>query len=566
MSGMDIVCYEHDQGFVLERFREGEFDFLDAASEVVETEFFRFIGAKKILQELAGSYPTPRKKEEVPVWFHLASNLSMRLHGVHGFNAYPYVVRCGGMLNAFGPEVAHKTRHPETQDVSLSCAGFNDKNAYDRQTPCDADTLRKLARDTEAGALMGWFNTDVAKTLKYHKAFDADGIFIGDGSYLFVPDNPRYEGSAKMLFDEHDHPVDAESLKAMAPERAARCRWRRCYKMVSLLHTDREGTFFLRVAMRIVPGNVHECPVFYDLVEEFVSAVGRGVIKRLLLDRGFLDGAKIGRCKLEHGIDVLMPLKKNMDLYKDALGLLRLPETRFVPVAPLPPRPVCAPRLPSAPEAIRAREAKRRETLKEREARQPSRSPGETVVAREVVGLEGLTTLESCPVPLNVIVNRDTYGDGRQNLWMLLDTRAWDEPESAAVAGHRDYHLRTTIEEGHRQLKCFWDLTGFTSRAFSLVVNQIVFVALAYNLLQIYLKRQNRAELNRRTRPVVQRQLLPNDSFIIIYYRQRFALVTTYEYTEILLTLAKAAQEKILRKTRRLKRQLAQELTSPRPP
>lgn len=566
MSGMDVVCYEHDQGFVLERFRDGEFDYLDAASEVVETEFFRFIGAKKILQELAETYPTPRKKEEVPVWFHLVSNLSMRLHGVHSFHAYPYVVRCGGMLNAFGPEVAHKTRHPETQDVTLSCAGFNDKNDYDRQTPCDADTLRKLARDTEAGTLMRWFNGDVAKTLKAHKAFDPEGIFIGDGSYLFVPDNPRYEGSVKMLFDEEDHPIDTDHLKTMRPEQAARCQWRRCYKMVSLLHTDRAGTFFLRVAMRIVPGNAHECPVFYDLLDEFVNAVGRGVVKRLLLDRGFLDGAKIGRCKIEHGIDVLMPLKKNMELYQDVLGLLKLPEIAFSPVEPEPARPVTAPRLPSAPEHIRRREAKRQETLNEQKARRPPLNPRDRVVGREVAGVQGLTTLESCPVPLNVIVNRDTYGDGRQVLWMLLDTRVWEDAGAAAVRGHREYHLRTAIEEGHRQLKCFWDLTGFTSRAFSLIVNQIVFVALAYNLLQVYLKRQRRAELNRRTRPVAQRQLLPNDSFIIIYCQQRFALVTTYEYTEILLTLTPAAQQKILRKARRLKQQLAQELTSPRPP
>jgi len=64
---MDIVCYERDQGFVLEQFHNGEFDYMDTASEVVETEFFRYIGAKKILQELAVSYPSPRKQHDVPV-------------------------------------------------------------------------------------------------------------------------------------------------------------------------------------------------------------------------------------------------------------------------------------------------------------------------------------------------------------------------------------------------------------------------------------------------------------------------------------------------------------------
>ena len=168
-------------------------------------------------------------------------------------------------------------------------------------------------------------------------------------------------------------------------------------------------------------------------------------------------------------------------------------------------------------------------------------------------------------MPLNVIVNRETYADGRQNFWMLLDTQTWQTPE-APEQGRRDYHLRVTIEEGHRQFKCFWDLAKFSSRAFSLVVNQLLFVALAYNLLQLYLKGQGRSELNPRTRPAVQRQLLPNDSWVIIYCQNRFALVNSYEYTELLLTLSQESQTKILNKARRLKRQIANELAYPRPP
>jgi len=103
----DICCYEQDRGFVLERFQRGEFDYVDSASEVLETEFFRYIEQKSILEELAESYPSPRKKHDVPVWFYLAGNLSMRLHGMHAFHAFPYLVRVGGMLTVFGPKVAH---------------------------------------------------------------------------------------------------------------------------------------------------------------------------------------------------------------------------------------------------------------------------------------------------------------------------------------------------------------------------------------------------------------------------------------------------------------------------
>ncbi|MCK9365460.1 MAG: transposase [Syntrophales bacterium] len=562
---MDIVCYERDQGFVLEQFQNGEFDYMDTASEVVETEFFRYIGAKKILQELAVSYPSPRKKHDVPVWFSLASNLSMRLHGVHSFYAYPYVVRCGGMLNAFGPEIGHKARHPETGDITLSCAGFNEKNDYDRQTPCDQDYLRKFARATDEQRLMGWFNCDIPKMFKLHKAFDAEGIFSGDASYLFVPDNPAYEGSVRMLFDENNHPIEAKSLAGMDSRQAARCRWRRCYKMVSLLHTDRQRSFFMRAAMRIVPGNENECPILYDLVDEFVGSVGKGVIKRLILDRGFIDGAKIGYCKLTHGVDILMPLKKNMDLYRDALGLLKSPDVKFLEVPKSVPRPITPPRLPQAPENIRRREAKRQKTLAKLKAKEPAPAPEKTLVKSEAAGIQGFTSFDTCPVPLNVIINRETYADGRQDIWMLLDTRSFENPQDP-LARREEYHLRTDIEEGHRQLKCFWDLTEFTSRAFSLVVNQVIFVALAYNLLQLYLKRQGRAELNRRTLPRVYNQLLPSASFIIIYCQNRFALFTTPEYTKILLTRSKNIQDKILHKTLRLEREMVQELNSPRPP
>ena len=562
---MDINCYAFEQDFVLDHFQEGEFDFMDSASEVVETEFFQFIGANKILEELAATYPSPRQKHEVPVWFYLASNISMRLHGAHSFNSFPYIVRCGGMLNAFGAKIGHKVKHPVTGDITLSCEGFNDKNIHDRETPCHPDYLRKFARTTKVQRLLEWFNRDVAQIFKRHKAFDPEGIFSGDASYLFVPDNKNYEGSSLMLFDEHNHPVSAEAHAGMTPQAATRCRWRRCYKLVSLLHTDRQQSFSLRIAMRIVPGQAHEDPILYDLVDEFVAAVGRGVIKRLLLDRGFIDGERMGRCKLQHGIDVLLPLRKDMAICKDVLGLLRLPEFQFTEVPLPPPPPPVAERLARAPERIRRREATRQKTLAALKAKQPPPDPAKILVKRETVALPHLTSFSTCPVPLTVIVNRETYADGRQHQWMLADTKPLAKNENPD-GRRQEYHLRIPIEEGHRQLKCFWDLTKFTSQAFSLVVNQVVFVALAFNLLQIHLKRKGREELNRKTRPRVHAQLLPNNAWVIIYYLNCFALLTIDEYTELLLTLPKGNQDKILARTRKLKRELAAEFRNPRSP
>jgi hypothetical protein len=536
---MDLVIFEENKLFVLQALGNGDFDYIESASEVFETEFFRFIKAKAILDKLAETYPSPRKKEEVPLWFYVASNLSMRLHGVHSFNAFPLVVRSGGLLNALGPKGAQKVTHPDRGDVTIACEGFNQKNHYDRQTPCDQDFLRKLARDTEADALMRWFSTDVAALFKSRRAFDKEGIFIGDGSYLFVPDNPNYEGSVKLLFDENDHPVSQEAYKKMTDERKARCQWRRCYKMVSLLHTNRTMDFFFFVALKILPGNAHESPVLYELVRQFVETMGKGVMKRLILDRGFLDGKSISNCKKDYGIDVLIPVRRNMDIYTDAMALFKLPDVTWVCLqepmveAKETPRP--------RPKAIVKREKKRQETIAQIKQQEPPPPPERTIVKREAATIGEFRSWSSCTVPLSVVANRETYADGHQKTWLLLDTKEVEDPSEAS----EQYHLRTTIEERHRQLKCFIDLTKFTSRAFSMVVNQVVFIMLSYNLLQLYLLRQGRKELNNKTLPHIRQQLLPSDNHIIVYFENYYGLFSPLEFTEIIASLEDKPRKKI---------------------
>jgi hypothetical protein len=557
---MDLVIFEQNKPLVLKALGNGEFDYLESASEVFETEFFRFIKAKKILNKLAETYPTPRKKQEVPLWFYIASNLSMRLHGVHSFNGFPLVVRSGGLLNVLGPKGAQKVIHPDNGDVTIACEGFNQKNHYDREAPCDQDFLRKLAKDTEADALMRWFCTDVAQIFKSQGAFDKEGIFIGDASYLFVPDNPNYEGSVKLLFDESDHPVSEEAYKKMTDERKTACQWRRCYKMVSFLHTNRSMDFFLFVSLEVLPGNVHESAVLYEQVKQFVETVGKGVMKRLILDRGFLDGKSISTCRKDYGIDVLIPVRRNMDIYEDAMALFKLPDVNWVRLQKPLVEPQNLPR-PRA-KAIVKREKKRRKTIERIKQQEPSPPPEETIVKREAATIGDFRSWSSCTIPLSVVANRETYADGHQKTWLLVDTKEVDDPPEAS----KEYHLRITIEERHRQLKCFIDLVKFTSRAFSMVVNQVVFIMLSYNLLQLYLLRRGRKELNKKTLPHIRQQLLPSDNHIIVYFQNYYGLFTPIEYTHIIASLEDKPRKKIVDKCRKLRREMKSIMTNPRPP
>jgi hypothetical protein len=557
---MDLVIFEQNKPFVLEALGDGDFDYIEAASEVFETDFFRFIKGKKILDQLSQSYPSPRKKEDVPLWLYVASNLSMRLHGVHSFNSFPLLVRSGGMLNAFGPRAGRKVSHPDSGDITMVCEGFNKKNHYDRQTPCDQDFLRKVAKDTDAEALGRWFCDDVLRVFRNQRVFDKEGIFIGDGSYLFVPDNSNYEGSVKLLFDEHNHPVSLEQYKELSDEAKIRCQWRRCYKMVTLLHTNRAVEFFIFVAVRVVPGNEHECPILYELVREFAEGAGKGVMKRLIVDRGFIDGEAISRCKKDYGIDILIPVRRNMDIYGDAMALFSLPEVDWVcckdPPAEMrePPRP--------RPKAIVKREKARQEKLKELKEAKPSLPLEETLVKTETAVIGQFTSWQSCTVPLSVVANREHYADGHEQIWLLIDTKEVHNP----CQTREDYRLRTATEERYRQLKCFADLTHFTSRAFSMVVNQVVFIMLSYNLLQLYLLRQARKELNKKTLPRIRQQLLPSDNHIIVYWQSYYGLFTPLEFAETIATLGEQARKKIAEKSRRLRRELDGAMTNPRPP
>jgi len=192
-----------------------------------------------------------------------------------------------------------------------------------------------MARQTDVQGLQTWFNREVVRIFKQHHAFDREGVFIGDATYLFVPDNPRYEGSSRMLFDEHHHPGEGQKL---TPQQRARCPWHRWYNLVSLLHTNRAAEFLLYGGLVLTAGQNHECPLLYRLVEEFVQNHGRGMMKRLTLNRGFLDGAQMGRCKHEFGIDVLIPVRSNMEIYQDGVGLTQAGQLSFPSWAPYPDR------------------------------------------------------------------------------------------------------------------------------------------------------------------------------------------------------------------------------------
>jgi hypothetical protein len=228
-------------------------------------------------------------------------------------------------------------------------------------------------------------------------------------------------------------------------------------------------------------------------------------------------------------------------------------EPRAEPQKPLRPRP----------KAVLEREKKRQQTLKEKEQPPAPKLPEEQLVRTEVAAIGEFRSWSSCTVPLSVVATRDHYADGHDETWFLLDTKQeLRDPRQS----RRDYALRTSIEERYRHLKCFCDLTHFTSRAYSLVVNQVVFMLLSFDLLQVYLLREGHKALTGKTPPRIRQQLLPSDSHIIVYWQSYYGFFTPLEFVEILTSVPEPARKKLADKSRRLQRELKESVKNPRPP
>jgi len=549
----ELQLIEHHPQRVLEAFRRGEFDQIEIIGQADEKDFFELCLRERLLAALAKEMPTARQKIEVPLWFILAANLSLKLHLENSFYGFERVVRCGGLLSALDPAIATKHLDPKTKAWVLSCQGFNHKNHYARATPCDQDALRKALKDVPAQQWLDWFNGPVQKVFQQYGFFDPAGVFIGDASYLFVPDNPAYEGSELLWFDEHNHPINYEEL---SPQERKRAHLERCYKWVSLLHL--RGECYVYAGAALINGKRHECPVLYQLVEQFVAVVGQGVMKQLILDRGFIDGERISHCKRDLGVEVLIPLKKNMDIWHDAWALGQTqPWQLIAQPAPSPP-PAPAQR----PEAVARREAKRQQTLAAQKAAQPPPPPNEVVVRRELCPIKGFTSWSAATVPIHVLLLRETYADGHQDGWGLMSTGDFQDP----LQPKADYGRRTHVEERHRQIKCFYDLSDFHSRTFSAITAQVVMVLLTYTLRQWQLWKRHQEQLAHCGPELIRQGLAIQEQCVVIYHQRAYAQMPLVSFARELAELEAAARAKALAKLRQLEQSLLGPTDLPPPP
>jgi hypothetical protein len=487
-----LLIYEEDRVRVLAGLREGRLEYADLTNWGFLDKFFALWIDRGFFQWAGETFPSPRQRHHVPVWLLLAAFTQLKLHTEVAFRRLPYVLQSASILRTLGVQLG----------VPGGDGGFNHRHKKPRRSPVDQDTVRKFMKDTDPLQLQAWYTVDVVAWLRAQRLVETDGIDILDATLVPVPDNPHYEHSAVLPLTpdgEYAHRGDT-----VVPTR--------CYKVTSLLHLVGEGAGFLYRGVHVGPGDASALPVGEALVDMARRVPGRGVLRLLLCDREFCDGATITHWK-RHGIDVVVPLERKMDAYTDALALARLPETPWISL----------PLTPGEAKTIRAREAAR---------------------------IPEVRSWETCTVPLVAVVVRETKQDGPVHEWVLVTTRTTLSASEVVDL----YHLRTQIEERHRQFKLFWGLGEFTSPNFSLVVAHVVFLLLAYTLLQAFLHVEGLVKLARRAITTLQADERAGRGAVIVYGEGAFAIFSVLEYSALVLSLSDDARHRLKRKVGRLLR------------
>jgi len=280
-----------------------------------------------------------------------------------------------------------------------------------------------------------------------------------------------------------------------------------CYSLSYLLHINKQGNLFHVAGYEFGPGSEDELIQADRLVPKFCET-HPSVMKELFMDRGYIDGDFVGKMKKDYGVDVLVPLKKNMSSYQDAIGIAH-------------------------------RENKWEILEQETDKRGKSRTLSAAFVPE-------MDLWESCPVKQHATVFKEiTWNEEAQSykdhLWVLAATKKYLQ---IATPLHR-YRLRTQIEERNRQLKEGWQIGKFTSPSPGLMESQLCFTMFTYSLLQLYLRRQDLQNHTRRMIQTLRMEEQLGKDVVLVYTGTSFAVMNLDDYSMTLIDLDTEPKNKL---------------------
>lgn len=338
--------------------------------------------------------------------------------------------------------------------------GFNQKGTV---RPFDPDTLSQFLQTRTQTHYLLWL-TDLVSLLRRRHLLT--GTFLLDCIYITVKSD-HYEKMGRERDKDDGHVL------------------RKGYKVACLVNLLPDHTL-VTVGLMVFPLTVPDLICGKVLIRHILRTQRIGFIKNLVMDMGFLDGAWLHDLKTRDHIDVFIPVKENMNILADAIGLARYERVAW-------------------------------ETVRQ--------SP-----RREIALLCGLTTWDSTKLPLNCCLVRDTAADGTVTYWAIVTPKA----VTTARAIYDVYSDRWDLEEAFNELTCLWAYDRFYSTKWSLVLAQVFFTFIVYSLVSLY-KTEKGGEIAEMGIKRLRAEHFRSDDEVVVYLDDCYAIFTVQEFMILVL-------------------------------
>ena len=508
-----IKLWVHNDEAVRQAIELGELVHLETANEELTDEFLLFAIQSGLLSKWADAFPDPRGAPEISMEVILASHLAARFAGLYSMRKSGYVLRSAAVLGALGCSVealepAQGLSLRGTTDDKLISGDVLRKLLVKLENHVDLTVPLRLPPSTPsvgvqvrqrasrravkgvvdvaeaearaprvAAQLIAWYKDHVGPSLlEYARVGTGRRIHIVDTTHIEVPlETGTYECNGVVKNDDGSRS--------------------RGYKLLTLRILLNYTGLMARVD--VVPLQVHDAPCCRLLFETApVLRAGDMVLE----DRGFLDGDTITFLKQQREVDVIVPLKKNMLSYNEAVLLADL-QGQWQP--------------------------------------HPSRDH------QHIAFVKGVDHLwAECHVPLNACVIR-SWNRQKNALDYIVLVTTDQRLQGPWIVRH--YEERPEIEQDYEQMKSGgWSLQQLSSTRYSEIVFYIMTVVLSYSLYHLFTNTQAGSRFAGKTRHALAfAQLRSHRTHVIAYAGGYFAIFETLSFVHFVLQLPAAVQERL---------------------
>lgn len=428
-----------NQQEVVKRLLDGEVTMISSASWAFMEPFLLFLQEVGFF-ELIGVEGKKFRRQMIEVSLLIMTYSAKVLLGLSSINQVPSrLFRDRALLLLIG----------YSTDQVLS--GFCQRGYEDKDKPMHknvlADAVEKLTAEEVAYILNG-----AVKRLAEQGVFkQSQGHFALDSSDLETTEH--YRGAGKKKITVRKRLPNKQYLEYET--------YLYGFKVVVIY----EVHLRLIVAAQVAPINKHDSNFTLALLNQAIANVGAGVIKVLVLDRGFLDGETLWRIKHNYGVDFVIPSKDDMAVTTDA-------------------------------RSFRQTKADGQYLFRAERAGAGKKLTGQV----QLYGIKGLTTYDQYgdaahqkkinrkdfqPHPINAIVVQQwegkSYRAGQEKVF--LTSLPGDHP----LAVLDSYDLRSLIENcAFRELKQGWHLNKFPKKTDDAVRGHVFLTLVIFTLTNAY--------------------------------------------------------------------------------